>query len=108
MVMATKSSTKTKTAVTKKDTTSKPTAQKHELLYIMSNQCGWCKKANPIVDELVKDGHKITTLDVMNPDESKRANEVKQKYNVGFLSRPLETKKHTELFDSKSCQKTVG
>ena len=75
--MATKSSTKkTKTK------TSKKTTQKHDLLYIMSNSCGWCKKADPIVSELKKDGHNITTLDVMNPDESKKANEIKQKYNV--------------------------
>ena len=89
--MATKSSTKTKSADTKKKTavkanttkkTSKKTAQKHDLLYIMSNSCGWCKKANPVVEELVKDGHKITTLDVMNPDEGARANEVKQKHNA--------------------------
>ena len=76
------SSTKTKTAATKKKTSSKKTAQKHDLLYIMSNSCGWCKKADPVVQELVNEGHKITTLDVMNPDESKRANEVKQKFNA--------------------------
>tara|TARA_B100000287_G_scaffold224379_1_gene211761 strand:- start:757 stop:1662 length:906 start_codon:yes stop_codon:yes gene_type:complete len=70
MVMATKSSTK------------KTTKQKHDLLYIMSNSCGWCKKANPIVEELVKDGHKITTLDMMVPDDGKRANEVKAKYSA--------------------------
>ena len=56
MVMATKSSTKTKPADTKKITTSVKTATKHDLLYIMSNQCGWCKKSTPVVDELVKDG----------------------------------------------------
>ena len=76
------SSTKTKKAATTKKTSSKKTAQKHDLLYIMSNSCGWCKKANPIVEELVKEGHKITTLDVMNPDESNRANELKTKYNA--------------------------
>ena len=75
--MATKSSTKTT-----KTKTSKKTTQKHDLLYIMSNSCGWCKKANPVVDELVKEGHKITTLDVMNPDEANRAQEVKTKHNA--------------------------
>ena len=55
---------------------------KQDLLYIMSNSCGWCKKSQPIVDELVSEGAKITTLDVMNPDDQKRANEVKQKYNA--------------------------
>ena len=52
MVMATKSSTK------------KTTKQKHDLVYIMSNSCGWCKKADPIVSELKGDGYDITTLDV--------------------------------------------
>ena len=58
--MATKSSTKTAKKATKQD-----------LLYIMSPQCGWCKKANPVVDELVKAGAKITTLDVTNPEDQK-------------------------------------
>ena len=75
--MATKSSTKD----TKKKTSKKST-QKHDLVYIMSNSCGWCKKADPLVKELTDDGYKIPTLDVMNPDEGKRANELKQKYNV--------------------------
>ena len=79
--MSKSSTTKTKPADTKSKT-SKKTATKQDLLYIMSNSCGWCKKAQPIVDELVSEGAKITTLDVQNPDESKRANEIKQKYNV--------------------------
>jgi len=71
--MATKSSTKTakKAAKTKQD-----------LLYIMSPTCGWCKKADPVVDELIKDGAKITKLDVTNPDDQKRANDVKQKFSA--------------------------
>ena len=77
MVKATKSSTKTKPAGK-----TKKTAQKHDLVYIMSNSCGWCKKADPIVSQLKDDGYDITTLDVMNPDEGKRANELKQKYEV--------------------------
>ncbi len=75
-----KSSTKTKAATTKK--TSSKSAQKHDLIYIMSNSCGWCKKADPIVKELVNDGYKITTLDVMVPEESKRVNELKEKHNA--------------------------
>ena len=55
---------------------------KHDLLYIMSPTCGWCKKADPVVKELVDAGAKITTLDVNNPEDGKRANEVKQKYNA--------------------------
>jgi len=58
----------------------KSSNKKQDLLYIMSNQCGWCKKSTPIVDELVKGGAKITTLDTNNPDDQKRIQEVKQKH----------------------------
>ena len=37
---------------------------KHELLYIMSPQCGWCKKADPVVEELRNEGYDITTVDI--------------------------------------------
>lgn len=67
--MATKSSTK-------------KVKTKHDLLYIMSNSCGWCKKSDPIVEELVKEGHKIKKLDVMIPDEAKIANEAKAKHSA--------------------------
>ncbi len=80
--MATKSSTKTKPATTKKKTTSKKVATKQNLLYIGSSSCGWCKKADPIVDELIKEGHKITKLDVTIPEEGQKANEVKSKFNA--------------------------
>jgi len=55
---------------------------KQDLLYIMSPQCGWCKKANSVVEELVSEGASITTVDVTTPEGQQRANEVKQKYNV--------------------------
>ena len=80
--MATKSSTTTKSEVTKSKTKNKKTDVKHDLLYIMSPSCGWCGKANPVVDELRKDGYEITQLDVNNPEEAKRAEEVKAKYNA--------------------------
>lgn len=53
-----------------------------ELLYITNPNCGWCKKADPVVEEMVKKGHKITTLDLTNPEDAKRANEVKAKHNA--------------------------
>ena len=80
--MATKSSTKTKKADTGSKTTSKKTATKQDLLYIMSPQCGWCKKADPVVEELIKDGAKITKLDVTTPEGQARSNEVKTKHNA--------------------------
>ena len=53
-----------------------------ELLYIMNPNCGWCKKSDPVVEELIKSGYKITVLDVSKPDEMQRANEAKGKYNA--------------------------
>jgi len=53
-----------------------------ELLYIMNPNCGWCKKSDPVVDELRKAGFDITTLDVTDTSDAQRANEVKTKYNA--------------------------
>ena len=36
------------------------------VFYIMSPQCGWCKKADPIVKELTVGGYKITTIDALD------------------------------------------
>ena len=80
--MATKSSTTTKSEVTKSKTKTNKIEVKHDLLYIMSPSCSWCGKANPVVDELRKDGYEITQLDVNNPEENKRAEEVKAKYSA--------------------------
>ena len=55
---------------------------KPDLLYIMNPKCGWCTKANPVVEEMAKDGHSITTLDITNPEDAKRANEVKEKHGI--------------------------
>ncbi len=55
---------------------------KPDLLYIMNPKCGWCQKADPVVEELRKKGYKITNLDVNDPDDAKRSSEVKGKFNV--------------------------
>ena len=56
--------------------------EKHDLIYIMNPNCGWCKKSDPVVESLIKKGYDITTLDVSKPEESERANEIKSKYNA--------------------------
>jgi len=56
--------------------------KKSKLLYIMNPNCGWCKKADPVVEELVKDGYKIKTLNVQDPEDQKKAQEVIQQYGV--------------------------
>ena len=53
-----------------------------ELLYIMNPNCGWCKKSDPVVDELRGEGYLITTLDVSKPEDGEKAKEVSMKYNV--------------------------
>ena len=56
--------------------------KKTELLYITNPGCGWCKKADPVVEAMRKEGYMITTLDMSKPEEAKKANEVKAKFNA--------------------------
>ena len=48
----------------------------------MNPNCGWCKKSDPVVEELIKDGYNITTLNITNPEDAKIANEAKAKHNA--------------------------
>ena len=70
---------------TKKKTskkTKKKVDKEHDLIFITSERCGWCKKAEPVVDELRKDGFTITALDMTVEEEASRANEIKQKFSA--------------------------
>ena len=51
-------------------------------LYFYSVGCGFCKRVDPIVDELIKDGHDILKLDVSDPDNAGLNNEIKTKYST--------------------------
>ena len=64
----------------KKNNKNKP--EKHELLYIMNPNCGWCKKADPVVEELIKDGYDIISLDMNIPEQAERANAAKAKHKA--------------------------
>jgi len=68
--------------MTKKKSEIKGKTEKQDLLYIMNPKCGWCKKADPVVEELVKSGYEITTLDITKPEQAERANEAKTKHNA--------------------------
>ena len=57
----------------------KKCGKREELYYIMNPKCGWCKRADPVVDELIKDGYKVTTLDVQKAEDQKKANTIKEK-----------------------------
>ena len=74
------------TTETKKKTTKKASSKKKtkasDLVFITSERCGWCKKAEPVVEELRKDGFTITALDMTNEKDAKRANEIKQKHSA--------------------------
>ena len=50
--------------------------------YFYSVGCGFCKKAEPIVDELIKEGHDILKLDTAEPENRKIVDELKKEYKV--------------------------
>ena len=50
--------------------------------YFYSVGCGFCKKAEPIVDELIKEGHDILKLDTAAEENRKIADTLKKEYNV--------------------------
>ena len=52
-----------------------------QLYYFYSEGCGWCKRANPIVDELISEGHEILKLDLADGDNRKLQEEIKKTYN---------------------------
>ena len=50
--------------------------------YFYSQGCGWCKKSEPIVDELNKQGHDILKLDLADADNRALNQELKDEYNI--------------------------
>ena len=53
-----------------------------ELTYITSARCGWCRKADPIIEQLQKDGVEIRVLDVTIPEQQEEATLIKRKHNA--------------------------
>tara|TARA_Y100000004_G_scaffold53282_1_gene59232 strand:+ start:944 stop:1708 length:765 start_codon:yes stop_codon:yes gene_type:complete len=53
-----------------------------ELTYITSARCGWCRKADPIIEQLQKDGVEIRVLDVTIPEQQEEARVIKRKHNA--------------------------
>ena len=47
-----------------------------------STGCGFCKKAEPIIEELNKEGYDILTLDIAEPDNKNLNEELKAKYKI--------------------------
>ena len=50
--------------------------------YFYSVGCGFCKKVDPIIDELNKEGHDILKLDVSDPENQKISQELKKEYKA--------------------------
>ena len=49
--------------------------------YFYSVGCAFCKKIEPIIDELNEEGYDILKLDMAEPDNQKLSGELKQEYN---------------------------
>jgi len=64
-----------------KSKTSPPKTKESTLYYFYTVGCGFCKKAEPIVDELIKEGHDILKLDLAEPDNRGLKDEISKKYN---------------------------
>ena len=47
-----------------------------------STGCGFCKKAEPVIEELNKEGYDILVLDIAEPDNKKLNEELKKEYGV--------------------------
>ena len=64
----------------------KPSESKEEklspLYYFYSQGCGWCKKSEPLVDELNKQGYDILKLDLADKDNQAINKELKDKYKA--------------------------
>jgi hypothetical protein len=76
----------TKSKAVKSKTPAKTTTKTVEkgtrtLYYAYSVGCGWCKKTDPIIDELNAEGWNIQKLDLAVKENQEVINEVKQKYS---------------------------
>ena len=59
----------------------KKSKKESTLYYFYSVGCGFCKKLDPIIDELNKEGHNILRLDLANKDNQGLKNELSKEYN---------------------------
>ena len=71
--------------VDSKETVAELTTEEEQLstlYYFYSQGCGWCKKSEPIIDELNKEGHDILKLDLADKDNQAIQKELKDKYKL--------------------------
>ena len=58
----------------------KKSKKESTLYYFYSVGCVFCKKVEPIVDELIKEGHDILKLDTSEPENKKISEELSKEY----------------------------
>jgi thiol-disulfide isomerase/thioredoxin len=73
---------KTKKSKENTDTIVLEEEQSSSWYYFYSVGCGFCKKVDPIVDELNSEGHDILRLDISNSDNKNIIEEIKKEYNI--------------------------
>ena len=78
MANAVKTKKPTKQAPKKKTESS----QESPWYVFCSTGCGFCKKAEPVIEELNNEGYNIVKLDVAEGDNQKLAEELKKEYNT--------------------------
>jgi len=59
----------------------KKSKKESTLYYFYSVGCAFCKKVEPIVDELIKEGYDILKLDTSEPENKKIVEELSKEYN---------------------------
>ena len=52
------------------------------LYFFYTVGCGWCKKAEPIIEELNAENHNILKLDLAEPENKSIAEDLKKKHNI--------------------------
>ena len=52
------------------------------LYFFYTVGCGWCKKAEPIIEELNAEDHNILKLDLAEPENKSIAEDLKKKHNI--------------------------
>ena len=65
---------------TKAKTAEKTKTKESTLYFFYTQGCGWCKKVDPVVDQLVKDGYEILKLDLADGNNKKLQDEIKSEY----------------------------
>ena len=56
------------------------------LYYFYSVGCGWCKKTEPLVDELNESGYDILKLDLTDKDNQELNTQLKEKYGATLIT----------------------